>query len=138
MATTSVPADVTGAYPRSATRPAYQAFQALQIGFVIAPLAAGVDKFFNFLTVWEKYLAPQVANAINPITFMRAVGIIEIAAAILVAVRPRIGAYIVCLWLLGIVGNLLMTGGYYDIALRDFGLAIGAFALARLSEEFDK
>ncbi|HEX7779887.1 MAG TPA: hypothetical protein VF424_11630, partial [Vicinamibacterales bacterium] len=71
-------------------------------------------------------------------TFMLIVGVIEIVAGLLVAVMPRIGAYIVCAWLLGIIGNLLLLGGYYDIALRDLGLAIGAFALGRLSEEYKK
>ena len=99
---------------------------------------AGADKFFGLLTNWEQYLAPAVANIVPAHTFMLVVGAVEIAAGLLVAVMPRIGAYVVCAWLLGIILNLLMLGAYYDIALRDLGLAIGAFALGRLSEEYSK
>jgi hypothetical protein len=97
-----------------------------------------VDKFFHFLVNWDQYLAP-IATRFLPVsghTFMLVVGVIEIAAAVLVAFRPRIGSYVVALWLLGIVVNLLLVPGFYDIALRDFGLALGALALARLSQEF--
>lgn len=121
-----------------ASSPAYQAYQALHIGFTIAPIIAGADKFFGFLTNWEQYLAPFVATIVPAHTFMLAVGVIEIVAGLLVAFMPRIGAYVVCAWLLGIIVNLLILGGYYDIALRDLGLAIGAFALGRLSEEYGK
>ena len=121
-----------------ASTPGYQAYQALHVGFTIAPIIAGADKFFGFLTNWEQYLAPFVTTMVPAHTFMLVVGVIEIVAGLLVAVMPRIGAYIVCAWLLGIIGNLLLLGGYYDIALRDLGLAIGAFALGRLSEEYKK
>jgi hypothetical protein len=120
------------------TRPAYQAYQILYIGFIVAPLLAGLDKFTNLLANWEQYLAPAVERLI-PIsghTFMLLVGIVEMAAAVLVALRPRIGAYLVAAWLLGIIVNLLLIPGYFDVALRDFGLALAALALARLSEEF--
>jgi hypothetical protein len=119
-------------------RPAYQAYQILYIGFIVAPLLAGLDKFTNFLVNWEQYLAPAVERLL-PITghtLMLLVGIVEMAAAVLVAVRPRIGAYVVAAWLLGIIVNLLLIPGYFDVALRDFGLALAALALARLSEEF--
>jgi len=118
--------------------PAHQAFYILQIAFVAAPVIAGLDKFFHVLVNWDQYLAPAIAN-LSPIgahTLMLAVGVIEMIAGILVAVKPRIGAYVVSVWLLGIVVNLLMIPGYYDIALRDFGLSLGALALARLSQDF--
>lgn len=122
----------------TSTRPAYQAYQLLYLGFIVAPLVAGLDKFTHVLTDWDKYLAPFV-TALLPFsghTFMLLVGLVEIAAAALVAVRPQIGAYVVAAWLAGIVINLLLIPGYFDVALRDFGLMLGALALARLSEEF--
>jgi hypothetical protein len=120
------------------SRPAYQAYQILYIGFIAAPFLAGLDKFTHFLTNWNQYLAPVVERLlpISGHTFMLLVGIVEMAAAVLVAARPRIGAYVVAAWLLGIIINLLLIPGYFDVALRDFGLALGALALARLSEEF--
>lgn len=120
------------------TRPAYQAYQLLYLGFIMAPLVAGVDKFTNFLTDWDKYLAPVVAGLLpfSAGTFMLFVGIVEIGAAVLVALRPQIGAYVVAAWLAGIVINLLLIPGYFDVALRDFGLMLGALALVRLSVEF--
>jgi len=120
------------------TRPAYQAYQLLYLGFIVAPLVAGLDKFTHFLTDWDKYLAPVVAGLLpfSAHTFMLIVGVVEIGAAALVALRPQIGAYVVAAWLAGIVVNLLLIPGYFDIALRDFGLMLGALALARLSEEF--
>jgi hypothetical protein len=120
------------------SRPAYQAYQILYIGFIVAPLLAGFDKLTHFLTNWDQYLAPAIERLlpISGHTFMVFVGIVEMTAALLVAVRPRIGAYVVAAWLFGIVINLLLIPGYLDIALRDFGLALGALALARLSEAF--
>jgi hypothetical protein len=131
-----------GAHPELVgTTPARQAYQALHIGFVVAPILAGLDKFTNLLTDWTQYLAPSVANLLpfSARTFMHAVGVVEIVAGLLVAVRPRIGGYVVSAWLIGIIMNLLMhTQRFYDIALRDLGLAIGAFALARLSTSLGK
>jgi hypothetical protein len=120
------------------TRPAYQAYQLLYLGFVVAPLVAGLDKFTHVLTNWDQYLAPFVAGLLpfSASTFMLIVGVVEIGAAALVALRPQIGAYVVAAWLAGIVINLLLIPAYFDIALRDFGLMLGALALARLSEEF--
>jgi uncharacterized membrane protein YphA (DoxX/SURF4 family) len=117
----------------------YQAFRLLQLGFIAAPIIAGLDKFTHFLVNWDQYLAPWIAQAlpIRPEVFMMAVGIIEVAAGLLVAFKPRIGGYVVGAWLLGIVVNLITYPGYFDIALRDFGLALGAIALARLSEIYD-
>ena len=114
----------------------HQAFQILRLGFTVAPIIAGLDKFLQLLTNWDKYLAPAVPNALGiaPHTFMMIVGAIEIAAGVLVAINPRIGGYVVSAWLVGIIVNLLLVGGYLDVALRDFGLALGALALARLAE----
>jgi hypothetical protein len=120
--------------------PAYQAYQVLHAAFVIAPILAGIDKFLHLLTNWDLYLAPAIAS-LSPIGghgLMLVVGVIEIIAGALVAFKPRIGAYIVAAWLLAIIVNLLLIPGYFDIALRDFGLALGAFALARLSAEYDR
>jgi hypothetical protein len=120
-------------------RPACQAYQILYIGFIAAPALAGLDKFTHFLTNWDQYLAPGIERLlpVSGHTFMLFVGIVDMAAAVLVAVRPRIGAYVVAAWLLGIIANLLLIPGYFDVAVRDFGLALGALALARLSEEFE-
>ena len=122
-----------------AARPAYHAYVLLQICFAFLPVVTGLDKFFHLLVNWDQYLAP-LAKQILPVpghTFMIAVGVIEITAGMLVGFRPRIGAYVVALWLWGIIVNLLLIQDYYDIAVRDFGLSIGALALARLSLEFN-
>ena len=115
--------------------PVQQAFLLLRTVFTVAPIAFGLDKFFNLLTDWPGYLAPFV-NRIVPGTAqqaMYAVGVIEILAGILVAVRPKYGAVVVAAWLAGIIVNLLVLGDYYDVALRDFGLLVGALALWRLA-----
>jgi hypothetical protein len=124
---------------RSAT-PSYQAYQILHIAFTAAPLIAGVDKFFHFLVDWDQYLSPLVSRTLHiaPHTFMMGVGVVEIVAGLLVAFMPMIGAWIVGLWLCGIIVNLLSIPGYFDIALRDLGLALGAFALARLAAQYDR
>ena len=130
---------VPGETTSRASMPAYQAYQILHLAFIIAPLAAGLDKFFHILVNWDMYLAPAIAN-LSPIgghQLMLVVGVIEIIAALLVAFRPRIGAYVVCAWLLGIVINLLIIPAFFDIALRDFGLALAALAFGRLSQQFD-
>jgi hypothetical protein len=117
---------------------ARQAFRILQVGFVVAPILAGLDKFFEVLVDWDRYLAP-VATDVLPVSghsFMLAVGVIEIAAGVLVAFRPRIGGYVVAVWLWAIILNLLVAGDYFDIALRDFGLSLAALALARLAEAY--
>jgi hypothetical protein len=114
---------------------ARQAFLLLRTVFTIAPIAFGLDKFFDLLTDWEQYLAPWVNDLVpgSAHQAMLAVGVVEILAGVLVVVRPAIGAYVVAAWLLGIIVNLLSLGDYYDIALRDFGLLVGALALARLA-----
>lgn len=115
--------------------PTYQAFRALQVGFVAAPILAGADKFLNILTDWTQYLWPGMTDllGLSPAAFMGIVGVVEIVAGIVVAVKPRFGGYLVAAWLGGIILNLLLLGDFFDIALRDLGLAIGAFALARLA-----
>jgi uncharacterized membrane protein YphA (DoxX/SURF4 family) len=122
------------------SRHAREAYGLLHLAFVIAPTVAGLDKFFHLLTDWDKYVAPFVARAlpISVHTFMSLVGVIEISAGLLVLFRPRLGAYVVAAWLVGIVLNLVLTGRYLDIALRDVGLCLAALALARLSLEQDK
>src|SRR5688500_2232838 len=120
------------------TQPAYQAYLLLYFGFAALPMLAGFDKFSHLLVNWDQYLAPAIARLlpIDAHTFMLAVGVIEIGAGLLVAFWPRLGAYVVAFWLWGIIVNLLVAGNYFDIALRDFGLSLGALALARLSQEF--
>src|SRR3954451_1948861 len=118
----------------------YQAYLMLRIAFVVAPIAFGLDKFFNVLTDWPQYLAGWVDDLMpgNAQDFMYAVGGIEILAGVLVALRPRYGAPIVVLWLAGIIFNLLTGPGYYDVALRDFGLLLGALTLTRLAFAYDR
>jgi uncharacterized membrane protein YphA (DoxX/SURF4 family) len=119
--------------------PAYQAFWLLRVGFAALPILFGLDKFFDVLVNWEIYLAPWI-NDIVPGTAaeaMYAVGVIEIAAGIAVALKPRYAAYVVAAWLGGIIVNLLTLSGYYDVALRDFGLLVGALTLARLASRYD-
>lgn len=119
------------------SNPDYQAYQILHIGFTVAPILFGLDKFLNLMVDWEKYLAPWIVKIVGSAhNFMLFVGAVEIIAGLIVALRPRWGGYIVSLWLLGIIVNLLTYSGFYDIALRDFGLLLGALALARLSERF--
>ena len=116
--------------------PTFRAFFLLRTVFTIAPIAFGLDKFANILTDWSIYLAPWI-NDIVPGTAdeaMYVVGIVEIAAGLLVAVAPRLGAYVVAVWLLGIIVDLLTLHDFYDVALRDFGLLVGALALAQLAE----
>lgn len=97
----------------SSTRPAYQAYRLLYLGFIVAPLVAGLDKFAHFLTDWDRYLAPVVAGLLpfSGHTFMLLVGVVEIGAAAFVALRPHIGAYVVAAWLAGIIINLLLIPG---------------------------
>jgi uncharacterized membrane protein YphA (DoxX/SURF4 family) len=109
----------------------------LRIAFGTVPIVAGVDKFTNLLTDWQQYLSP-LAERILPFggsTFMHLVGVIEIAAGLLVLTKlTRIGAYIVAAWLVGIALNLLTTGRFFDVAVRDLMMAVGAYTLARMTE----
>ena len=118
--------------------PSYQAYRILHFGLVVAPILAGLDKFFHLLVNWDQYL-PQVVAKMSPVpghTLMLVVGVIEIVAGIGVAIKPRIFAYVVAAWLGVIIINLLLIPGYFDIALRDFGLLLAALALGALSQQF--
>ena len=117
------------------THPSHQAYQILHLGFTVLPVLAGLDKFFEVLADWDRYLAPLFPQmlGVSSATFMSIVGIIEIVAGLAVFFKPRLGGYLVMLWLWGIILNLLLIPGYYDIALRDFGLSLGALSLARLA-----
>jgi uncharacterized membrane protein YphA (DoxX/SURF4 family) len=124
------------------TDPVDQAYLILRAGFTLAPILFGLDKFFNFMVQWPGYLAPWL-NQLVPGTaqeFMYVVGAIEIVAGIVVAVKPKFGGYLVAAWLGGIIVNLLTyaPAKYYDIALRDFGLLLGALALARLATGLER
>lgn len=137
------PASASGAAAATATadlRDArFQAFALLRTAFTVAPIAMGLDKFFNVLVDWPTYLAPWI-NDIVPGSgqdFMYVVGAIEILAGVLVALKPRYGAYVVAAWLGAIIVNLLTYSGFYDIALRDLGLMLGALSLGRLAAVYD-
>jgi hypothetical protein len=117
---------------------AYLAFALLRTAFTVAPIVFGLDKFFNLLTDWQGYLAPLVDRLVPGTGHqaMLVVGVVEIVAGVLVAVRPRLGGYVVAAWLAGIIMNLLLIPGFYDVALRDFGLLLAALALAQLARAF--
>jgi hypothetical protein len=134
MTTTSGTTSSTGLAPRR-TDGAQVAFQLLRTLFTVAPVLFGLDKFTNLMTDWEDYLAPWI-NDIVPGTAhqaMLAVGVVEIAAGVVVALSPRYGGLLVAAWLAGIILNLVTMGEYYDVALRDFGLLAGALALSLLA-----
>jgi len=120
------------------TRPGYQAYLLLRVVFAVAPILFGLDKFAGVLVDWDGYLAPWINDIVpgSAADAMYAVGVIEIAAGLIVAFAPRFGAPLVAAWLGGIIFNLLTYSGFYDIALRDFGLLVGALALWRLSVEY--
>ena len=119
---------------------AYQAYQILHWAFVLAATIAGLDKFFERLTQWEQYLAPVVRNTIGigSHKIMMIVGAIELVAALIVAIWPKVGGWVVAAWLLGIIVNLVLLGNALDIALRDLGLLLAAVALARLSVAYER
>ena len=124
----------------AAHSPSRQAFHILRFGFTVAPIVAGLDKFFHVLVNWDQYLPSAVNRMVggHGHGFMQVVGVIEIVAGIGVAVKPRIFSHVVAAWLVGIILNLLMIPGYYDVALRDLGLALAALALGRLSAQHAK
>jgi uncharacterized membrane protein YphA (DoxX/SURF4 family) len=137
MSTTQV--GVTPALADQLKDPAYSAYLALRTVFTVAPIVFGLDKFFNLLTHphhWSMYLAGWISHLFpgSADQCMYVVGVIEIAAGVLVAVAPRIGAWVVVAWLAGIIVDLVTGPGFYDVALRDFGLLVGAVALARLAQ----
>jgi len=131
-------ASVRPRIPAAIDNPAYQAYLTLRVGFVVAPILFGLDKFTNLLTDWTTYLAPSIDHLVpgSATSAMLAVGVIEIIAGLVVAVRPRVGGYLVAAWLAGIITNLLLLGDHYDLALRDLGLLLAALALARLATAF--
>jgi uncharacterized membrane protein YphA (DoxX/SURF4 family) len=107
----------------------------LKLTFGIVPIVAGLDKFTNLLTNWVDYLGNNRSMIpFDPMTFMKIVGVIEIVAGIIVLVRPLIGAYIVMAWLICIALQLLIEGHYYDVAVRDLVMAVGAYTLAQLTK----
>jgi hypothetical protein len=118
--------------------PAFQAFWLLRIGLTVAPILFGLDKFAHVLVDWDIYLAPEFTDLFNAQahTLMYFVGAIEVVAGLVVLLRPRFGGYLVAAWLTGIIVNLLMMADFYDVALRDFGLALAALTLARLATAF--
>jgi uncharacterized membrane protein YphA (DoxX/SURF4 family) len=119
--------------------PGYQAFTLLRVGFCVLPIVMGIDKFFNSMVSWPQYLADWI-NDVVPGTaqqLMYAVGVVEILAGLIVALKPRYGAYLVAAWLAGIIINLVTYGEWTDIALRDLGLMLGALTLARLASVYD-
>ncbi|MUL46757.1 hypothetical protein FZI85_15220 [Mycobacterium sp. CBMA293] len=139
MATPTALDPESSALQRIRTDPAYGAYVLLRIGFTALPIVFGIDKFFNVLTNWDTYLAPWIA-ALSPVSAhqtMLVVGVIEIVAGVAVAVKPRYAAYIVAAWLAGIIIDLVSYPGYFDVALRDFGLLLGALTLARLAVVYD-
>lgn len=127
-------------WQRARSDPAYGAFVLLRIGYAVLPVWMGIDKFVNSMTDWPGYLAPWIV-ALLPLsaqTAMYVVGAVEIAAGVAVALVPRYAAYVVTLWLAGIIINLLTYSGFYDVALRDFGLLVGTLALALLAAAYGR
>jgi uncharacterized membrane protein YphA (DoxX/SURF4 family) len=127
------------ALSRARTEPAYGAFLLLRTGFAVLPVWMGIDKFANGMTYWPHYLAPWIVRLLpfSAQTAMYVVGVIEIVAGLAVAIKPRYASYVVALWLAGIIVNLLSYPGFYDVALRDFGLLVGALALGQLARSYD-
>jgi hypothetical protein len=125
--------------PDRLSDPAFQAFALLRVAFTVAPILFGVDKFLDWLVDWRIYLAPEINDLVpgNAHQAMLAVGVIEIVAGLVVAVRPKFGGYLVAAWLAGIITSLLLQADFYDVALRDFGLLLAALTLARLATAFD-
>ena len=138
--TTTTPVATGPAPAPGLADPAYQAFTLLRVGFTVAPILFGIDKFLDWLVEWDTYLAPRVDDLLPGTAHqvMLVVGVIEIVAGLVVAVRPKFGGYLVAAWFAGIIVNLLVAADFYDIALRDVGLLIGALALARLATAFDR
>ena len=133
------PASVATTARRTAN-PAFQAFWLLRIGFTLAPVLFGLDKFAHVLVDWDRYLAPELVDLLpgNARQVMYAVGVIEVVAGLAVAVRPRFGGYLVAGWLAALIANLLLRADFYDVALRDFGLLLAALTLARLAAAFER
>jgi hypothetical protein len=126
-------------FDRIRADPAYQGYVLLRTAFTVAPILFGLDKFANVLVDWPQYLAPWIDRIVpgSAASFMQVVGVVEIAAGLVVALWPRYGGYLVAAWLGGIIVDLLTYPGFYDVALRDFGLLLAAVALARLGAAYD-
>jgi uncharacterized membrane protein YphA (DoxX/SURF4 family) len=124
---------------RVRTEPAFAAFVLLRVGFAVLPIWMGIDKFFNGMTYWPHYLAPWIVRLLpfSAQTAMYVVGAVEIVAGLAVALKPRYASYVVGVWLAGIIVNLLTYSGFYDVALRDFGLLVAALGLGQLARAFD-
>jgi len=138
MASHALPTAALSPRVHSLRDPAYLPYVLLRTAFTVAPIVFGLDKFFNLLTDWEGYLAPLL-DRLLPGTghqLMLLVGVVEVVAGVLAAGRPQIRGYVVAAWLAGIIVNLLLIPGFYDVALRDFGLLLAALALARLARAF--
>ncbi|WP_181019083.1 hypothetical protein [Streptomyces roseicoloratus] len=137
-ATTRTTTTTPGTRRAALADPGYQAFVILRTGFTVAPILFGLDKFANLLVDWPSYLAPWIDDIVpgSAQAAMYAVGVIEIVAGVAVALAPRFGGWLVAGWLAGIIVNLLTIPGHYDVALRDFGLLLGAVALARLAQRY--
>ena len=135
---TPVAGRVATARATDTSRPGYQAYQILRLAFIVAPILMGLDKFLGVLVNWDQYLSAFANNVLGGYghEFMYVVGVIEIIAGVGVLLKPKIFAYVVAAWLGLIIINLLMIPGYFDIALRDFGLLLAALALGRLSQEY--
>jgi hypothetical protein len=129
-----------GSAERTLANPAFQAFTLLRIGFTVAPILFGLDKFLDWLVDWRIYLAPEINDLVpgNAHQALLAIGVVEIVAGLVVAIRPKFGGYLVAAWLAGIITNLLLQADFYDVALRDFGLLLAALTLARLATAFDQ
>jgi uncharacterized membrane protein YphA (DoxX/SURF4 family) len=138
MTSTTHPSPTVASRRTALGDPGYQAFVILRVGFTVAPILFGLDKFANLLVDWPAYLAPWISDIVpgSAQAAMYAVGVIEIVAGLAVALAPRFGGWLVAGWLAGIIVNLLTIPDYYDIALRDFGLLLGAVALARLAQRY--
>jgi len=138
MSSTTTTTASAGPRRASLSNPGYQAFLVLRTGFTVAPVLFGLDKFTDLLVDWPVYLAPWINDVVpgSAQQAMYAVGVIEIVAGLAVALAPRFGGWLVAGWLAGIIVNLLTVPGHYDIALRDFGLLLGAVALARLAQHY--
>jgi hypothetical protein len=132
-------ATLPSVFERARDDPAYQGYLLLRIGFTVAPILFGLDKFANVLVDWPQYLAPWINDLVpgDAADAMHLVGAVEIVAGLVVALKPLYGGYLVAAWLGGIIVNLLTYPGYYDVALRDFGLLLAALTLARLATKFD-
>jgi hypothetical protein len=139
MSATALPTRAPDVPAAAAADAGHHAYLLLRLAFTVAPIAFGLDKFFNIMVDWTQYLAPWINDIIpgNAHDAMHLVGVIEIVAGLVVAIKPRYGGPLVAAWLAGIIINLLTLSGYYDVALRDFGLLLAALTLSRLAWAYD-